>query len=658
MSSSTIPTYASIKVIKSIGLLLVLAVSLLIPAFYSFSVYHEFRTALKTESTYFARNIESIIQSRPDLWEFETLRLQEITSIPSVSGEPEEREIVNRDAKSVVATEYKAQFPYIFYSVRLFDSGRPVGALNVKRPYGSLLINILAVWTFAMVSGWIIYYFLIRRLSRLLKASLDNLHNEKERIEVTLNALNEGVVTADSHGNVVLINNAAQQLIGIETQQAIGRPVSEVYNASPIPDDGENQEVVTYQLSAKNGVVREIEEFRSDLRDSSSASGGFVLVFRDISDRLRMEKDRIRMRQLDSLGMLAGGIAHDFNNLLQCVFGYISLAKMDLDQESSAFEMLESAEKSMAQATCLTQQLLTYAKGGKPVKKIISLQPIIQNAVVFSLSGSNVDFETFYDELWCVDGDEGQLGQVVQNLVINAVQAMPQGGRIRIVALNQGAGAAADGKKSVSISISDTGVGISKEQLSRIFDPYFTTKKTGNGLGLATAYSIVKNHGGSITVESTLGAGSTFTVILPAVEGTAPLAGQVDLPRSSGRRARILIMDDEEVIRAVAMSMLKSMGHTVEEAPHGEAALAMYRKAIEGGTPFDLVILDLTVKGGMGGTETLIRLRDIDPGVKAIVSSGYSDDGTVAFHMELGFVASLPKPYTATQLGNVVSRSL
>jgi len=658
MSSSTIPTYASIKVIKSMGLVLALAVSLLIPAFYSFSVYHEFRTALKTESTYVARNIESIIQNRPDLWEFETLRLKEITSVPSVSGEPAEREIVNRDAKIIVTTEYKAQYPHISYSVRLFDSGRPVGVLNVKRPYGSLLTNLLVVWAFALVSGWSIYFFLIGRLSRLLKISLDNLHNEKERIEVTLNALNEGVITADSRGNIVLMNSAARQLIGIEANQAIGLPVSEVYNASPMPSDGESAETVTYQLSAKNGVVREIEEFRMNLHDSASASGGFVLVFRDISDRLRLEKDRIRMRQLDTLGMLAGGIAHDFNNLLQCIFGYVSLAKMDLDQTSDSFTMLENAEKSMAQATSLTQQLLTYSKGGKPVKKVIPLQPIIQNAVVFSLSGSNVDFDTFYDDLWCVDGDEGQLGQVIQNIMLNAAQAMPQGGRIRITALNQAPGSAADGKKSVSISIADTGIGISKEHLSRIFDPYFTTRKTGNGLGLATAYSIVKNHGGTIMVESTVGSGSTFTITLPAVECGSPQTAQDDPPPGPGRSARILVMDDEEIIRTVAMKMLKSQGHSVEEAPHGEAALALYRKAIEDGNPFDLVILDLTVKGGMGGTETLMRLKDIDPGVKAIVSSGYSDDVTVASHLELGFIALLAKPYTAVQLGNIISRTL
>ena len=658
MSFRSVPTYASIKVIKLMGLMLILAVSLLIPAFYSFTVYHEFNTALKTESTYFARSIESIIQSRPDLWEFETLRLEEITSIPSVSGEPEERQIVNRDAEIVVATEYKAQYPYISNSVRLFDAGRPVGVLNVKRPYGSLLINILAAWTFALVSGWSIYFFLIRRLSRLLTISLDDLHNEKERIEVTLNALNEGVITADSHGNIVLMNGAARQLVGIESHQAIGRPVNEVYNVSPMPNDGEDAETVTYQLLAKNGVVREIEEFRLDLHDASSASGGFVLVFRDVSDRLRLEKERIRVRQLDSLGMLAGGIAHDFNNLLQCIFGYVSLAKMDLDQAGSAFTMLENAEKSMAQATSLTQQLLTYAKGGKPVKKIVPLRPIIQNAVVFSLSGSNVDFETNYGDLWCVDGDEGQLGQVIQNIMLNAVQSMPQGGRVRITALNHPPESHSDGKKSVSISISDTGVGISKEHLSRIFDPYFTTRKTGNGLGLATAYSIIKNHGGSIMVESTPGAGSTFTITLPAVEGAAQQAAQDGPSPTPGHSARILIMDDEEIIRALAMSMLKSMGHSVEEVPHGEAALASYRKALEDGNPFDLVILDLTVKGGMGGAETLVRLKDINPGVRAIVSSGYSNDGTIASHLKLGFIASLPKPYTPTQLGNIIISTL
>ncbi|MDO9307491.1 MAG: ATP-binding protein [Deltaproteobacteria bacterium] len=658
MSPLAIPTYASIKAINFMGLVLALAVSLVIPAFYSFSVYYEFRSALKTESVYFARNVESIIQNRPDLWEFETLRLKEITSLPSITGKPEEREIVNREAQSIVTSDYKAPFPYISYSVPLFDSGRPVGALNVRRPFGYILANILVVWAFALISGWSINFFLIRRLSRLLKISLDNLHNEKERIEITLNALNEGVITVDSQGTIILCNNAAQQLIGIEDYQAIGRPISEVYSVTAISDDRESLEATTYQLSAKNGGMREIEEFRVDLHDAASASGGYVLVFRDISERLRIEKDRIRVRQLDSLGILAGGIAHDFNNLLQCVFGYVSLAKLDLDQTSSAFTMLGKAEQSMKQATSLTQQLLTYAKGGKPVKKIIHLQPIIQNAVVFSLSGSNVDFETNYGDLWCVDGDEGQLGQVIQNIVINAVQAMPQGGRIRITALNHPPESQPNGKRTVSISIADTGAGIPKAHLSKIFDPYFTTKKAGNGLGLATAYSIIKNHGGTLAVESRPGSGSTFTITLPAVECVAQQPEQEYLPRGFSGKARILVMDDEEVIRTVALDMLNSLGHDVETAPHGEAALVQYRKALEDGAPFDLVILDLTVKGGMGGAETLTKLKQIDPGVKAVVSSGYSDDETIASHLELGFIASLAKPYTAAELENIIRITL
>jgi len=371
----------------------------------------------------------------------------------------------------------------------------------------------------------------------------------------------------------------------------------------------------------------------------------------------------LKTQRLESLGTLAGGIAHDFNNLLQGVFGYISMAKLTHDQKDKSLAMLEQAEKALHQSVSLTSQLLTFSKGGKPLKKVIDLQPVIENAVKFALSGSRTTADlTFGDGLRPADADAGQIGQVVQNLVLNADQAMPEGGTVRISVGNVPASEQPDGLapgNHVMISIKDSGVGIPQQYLKKIFDPYFTTKEKGSGLGLATTYSIVKNHGGEVEVVSEVGKGSTFTIYLPAADSERP-ADVAEKPEtiSCGRTCRILLMDDEEMVRKVAYQLLTGLTHEVELAEHGEEAIDKYRQAKAAGRPFDVVILDLTIRGGMGGAEAMRRLREIDPGVKAIVSSGYSDDDVVANYREHGFAAFLKKPYDLTGLRTTLKELL
>lgn len=388
-------------------------------------------------------------------------------------------------------------------------------------------------------------------------------------------------------------------------------------------------------------------------------NGAVLMVaehIRDITEKKKMEEEILKGQKLESLGVLAGGIAHDFNNLLTAIMGNISLAKMFAESGSKAFDRLTDAEKACERATGLTQQLLTFSRGGAPVKKTTSIVQIITDSAGFMLRGSNVKCElTLRKDLWAADVDEGQMGQVINNLIINADQAMPDGGVISVTAENITI-AASDllplpAGRYILISIQDQGEGISPENMSKIFDPYFTTKERGSGLGLATVYSIIKSHQGHLDVESTEGVGTLFRLYLPAsehavetVETTAP---EVSTPAGSGR---ILVMDDEEIIREIAREILHHLGYEVDVCGDGKSALTMYQEALHAGTRYAAVIMDLTIQGGMGGKETMKALLAIDPAVKGIVSSGYNNDPILAHFREYGFSGMVSKPYTVREL--------
>jgi len=386
--------------------------------------------------------------------------------------------------------------------------------------------------------------------------------------------------------------------------------------------------------------------------------------FSDISEKLMLEEERLKTQKLESIGTLAGGIAHDFNNLLQGLFGYISMAKMALDRPERVQTMLEQAEEALRLSVNLTTQLLTFAKGGKPIKKLIRIRPLIENAVKFSLSGSHTDWQlNMTDDLWPVEADEGQLSQVLQNMVLNANEAMAGRGTVQISAENREipAGTASglpQGGPAVRIMIQDSGIGIPSHNLSRIFDPYFTTKQKGSGLGLATSYSIIKNHGGNIAVKSKLNRGSTFTIYLPAARD-AKMSTEMTTPSAAvAKKGKILLMDDEELVRDVARAMITVLDHEVQCAKDGKQAIELYRQRKDSGDPFDLVILDLTVKGGMGGEEAIGILRQIDPGIVAVVSSGYADSPVVANYKAYGFAAYLNKPYRIAELRDCLTALL
>ena len=397
------------------------------------------------------------------------------------------------------------------------------------------------------------------------------------------------------------------------------------------------------------------------IRDSGKIMG-ILGINIDITERKKMEEHLVKTEKLESLGILAGGIAHDFNNLLLAMLSNISLARIHSGPEGKAAEILGEAEKACLRAKHLTQQLLTFSKGGEPLKKTLSPAALIRESAEFAVRGSNVGCEySFQEGLWSVEADEGQLGQVINNLIINAEHAMPDGGTIRITGENISVTAetAAPLKEGryVKISITDHGVGIPEKHIRKIFDPYFSTKKRGSGLGLTTSYSIISRHGGFLTVESGPGSGSTFTVFLPAAELDIPFpaAGNKRLLSGTGR---VLVMEDEEIIRIIMGRMLDELGYEPAFAVNGEEAIEIYGRAKAEGSPFDVVLVDLTIRGGMGGTECMRRLLVQDPGVKAIVSSGYSDDPIMSNYNDFGFKGIITKPYQIEDLGEILNKVL
>lgn len=385
-----------------------------------------------------------------------------------------------------------------------------------------------------------------------------------------------------------------------------------------------------------------------------------LINFRDISDRKTLEEERLRMQKLDSLAVLAGGIAHDFNNLLSVILGSVSLLDVSLpDRNEKITRYLNDLDTAAFRAKDLTNQLLTFSKGGAPVKEVYStIGKLTRDTAEFTISGSKSKCEfNIDDDLWLLEIDPGQMSQVIQNLVINADQAMPTGGCIFVKATNsimeQCNDLSISDGKYVCITIQDQGVGMTKEVMNKIFDPYYTTKSRGSGLGLATVYSIIKNHEGYIFVDSIVGSGTTFTIYLPVTDKKADGKKEGgELIKGSGR---VLVMDDDLVLQKVVSGMLEHLGFSVVITDDGEQAIAEFQKAYNSNEAFSLVILDLTVPGRMGGMETQKKLMEIDPDVNTIVSSGYSNDTVLSNYESYGFKGRVSKPYKIDDLSLEIS---
>lgn len=424
-----------------------------------------------------------------------------------------------------------------------------------------------------------------------------------------------------------------------------------------IAKEGANERI-NFRFIDGWGQIRHLQSTGDVFEDAETQEFNILLVGRDVTETKKMEEELLKNEKLQSLSMLAGGIAHDFNNLLAAIMGNISVALSTTDSKSEMHELLKDVETASRRASGLVQQLLTFARGGTPIKKKMAIGQLLKDDVQMALSGSRVECEYFLaGDLWPVEVDPIQFRQAVSALVNNAVQAIQEGGKIVVRAKNVRVGKEFGDNLSegeyVKISFRDSGKGIPPESLPKIFDPFFTTRPESSGLGLSTVYSIIKRHNGHIAVDSTPGRGTTFSFYLPARRENGQEDSKPRLEKTDGAK-RILVMDDELIVQKVTGRMLKQIGYEVEFAKDGQEAIEIYQKARETSQPFAAVIMDLTIPGGMGGQITVQKLIEIDPQVKVIVSSGYSNDPIMSDHRKYGFCGVIAKPYRFEEMTEVI----
>ncbi len=502
---------------------------------------------------------------------------------------------------------------------------------------------------------------------------------ESERLHVTLQSIADAVMAVDIEGRVVLLNRGATELIGCSEEDAWGGRLEEFFSVKSLRTGKAVENLLApilehnrprlaegdLLLTTREGREIQVTESCAPLTDNSGRVIGAVIAFRDVSDQRLMEEELAKTKKLESVGVLAGGIAHDFNNLLTAILGNLSLARLEAVGRDELYQHLIDAERASLRARDLTLQLLTFSRGGAPVKRSVDLSGLIRESAIFVARGTRVQLNfALAADLRLAIVDKGQIGQVIDNLVINGIQAMPEGGTITVSAVNAEVTAETPlplvPGKYIRITVEDCGCGIEDEVLERIFDPYFTTKESGNGLGLAICYAVVSKHGGYIGVRSKVGEGTIFDIYLPAVRedvsSDEPLAAiEPGTIRSGGR---ILVMDNEQMVLRVLKSMLKTLGYTARCVEDGLEAIRVYQQSMGTDSAFDAVIFDLTVPGGMGGEEAVQRLRAIDPSLTAIVSSGYSGHAVMADYGKYGFDGVVAKPYRLSELSQVLQTTL
>ena len=502
------------------------------------------------------------------------------------------------------------------------------------------------------------------------KRTAEALSESEEKYRLLVENASDAIVVARD-GRLCFVNSRTMALSGYSEEELKSNPFIEMVHPQDremvqqnylqlLSGKSDPVDYTTFRCLHKNGNINWVAH--SAVRISWEGKPATLNFLHDITEKRHLEEELQKAQKLEDIGVLAGGIAHDFNNFLALVMGNISLAKIDTSQNHRIYPLLEKVEEAAKLAKSMTQRLLTFSKGGAPVKEVTTISDVIVLCSTFALSVSKVvcDFNLPTD-LWPVKIDVGQINQVIQNIIINADQAMPEGGTLQIsaanIALEKNHGLPLQAGNYVLLTFQDSGPGIPEANLNKIFDPYFTSKENGSGLGLTTAYSIIKRHKGHITVDSQIGYGTTFNVYLPTSKGQLRKQTEdaiVDIQGSG----KILAMDDEEMIRELMQQMLQRMGYEVELAMDGEEAIGLYRQALEAGKPFDAVILDLTVPGAMGGKEAIGRLCGIDANVKAIVSSGYSADPVMSNYKEYGFCGVVEKPYNLQKLGETLNQIL
>lgn len=509
------------------------------------------------------------------------------------------------------------------------------------------------------------------RLEKTVKERTRSLKNSEDRFRKLIEASPEGIGILEKDGTISYASPKLLEILGHESEsELLGKlPVERI-----VPEDrermaknlgnvlrGGKSAQASYQFLKKDGTRIWGEVNSALLTDSFGNSAGLIAIIRDVTERKQLEEERITKSKLESLGIMAGGIAHDFNNLLSIIIGNLELAWMAAKTREESNSFMEAARKAALTAKNLTRQFITFSGGEIQDKKLISLTPLLKEQTAFTLSGSSVGQTlSLPDDLWLTDVDEGQIGQCIRDVVLNAREAMPEGGMITLKAENweikEPSGLSLTAGDYVKVTISNPGSGIPEEILPKIFDPYFSTKERGiqkgMGLGLTICYSILKKHQGTITATSVPGQGTTFTLYLPAIR--KPVLKIPVRPATLSAKGKILVMDDEKMIREMNKALLTRMGFEVELAEDGEMAIDLFQKARDLRRPFDLVVLDLTVRGGMGGKMAIQALTRIDPGVKAVLISGYNNDPVFRGYKQYGFKGVLAKPYQIDDLRNII----
>lgn len=654
---------AMVRHLNRLGMMIAICLTLAIPVVFAILSIQVAQHALDLETAHTARALERIVMDRPGLWNYEILRLQELLDTPTLDNSPEDRVIHTLEGQDLARTSFRATRPALRSRAAFHDSGRVAGYLEARRSVRSLLIQTLVVALASAAAGWGL--FIIFRLLpiRSLGHAIADLSDERQKMAATLRAIPDGIIAADDEGRVIFLNPSAEWFLGCASEAAVGRPLSEVYPVHRAVDPGPGISRGQAEIQLGDEPARIVEEHFSPLPTTWSGRAGRVIVFRDITTQLKTEAELLRVRQIDSLGVLAGGIAHDFNNYLSAIMGNISLARQDLPQEGRASDRLAEALKATDRARALTLKLLTFAKGGDPARRVVDLAPLVREAAEAVTHGTAVRFVcTLQPGLWNAEVDDGLLSQVIHNLLVNAVQAMQGQGhiRIRIENLRVGEDEILHLRPGcyLRVSVQDSGPGIPAAILPRIFEPYFTTKAAGNGLGLTSCFNIMRAHGGNILAESADQAGATFLVFVPATEMVLDPKPAPSLTPPPCGRGQVLVMEDDPVLQEIAVEMLVRIGFIAHTCPDGESAIQAYARSVKAGSPFQAVIMDLTIPGGMGGREAAAHILAMDPKASLIVSSGYSVDPVMAHPGDFGFKGVLPKPYGLTELASVLDQVL
>ncbi len=669
---------------------------IIFPYGYFLITYHNMSGSLEASAEINARIVAQIIKADPKSWETQQHKLMEYLSRRPTKGYAETRRIVNTKNEIIAESADRLKPPLIMRSFDLVNSGVVMGRIQIFRSLRPILIQTglvgLLILPIALGAFFVLRILPIRSVYRAEEAlqrsnaeleianehlkneiverkrTEEALHESENKLRTILYSMQVGTVVVDEETHTIVdINNKAVEMIGDPKDKIIGSkchlyicPAEQ--GRCPVSDL--KQKVDNSERVLLKGNGEKVPIIKTVVPVELGGRGHLIESFLDITERKQMEDERLKKHNLESIGTLAGGIAHDFNNLLMAVTGYIALAREFGSIDEHTAHLLNEAERISLDGKELTQKLITFSKGGTPMKKVMSLSRTIKDSSSMALVGSNIRCEYILsDDLFLVNADKTQIGQVIRSIVLNAKEAMPQGGVITIRASNVTFtpmdATAFPNRNYVKISVEDQGVGIREEDLPKIFDPYFTTKgmgpERGMGLGLAVVYSIIKGHNGNVTVESVFNQGTSVHIYLPAY---IKITEDAEAEKKEQAKGKILFMDDEDYMRDIGARFVTHLGYEAVLARDGGEAINLYRQAFDSDTPFDAVILDLTVKGAMGGKEALQELLSINHNVIAIISSGYTDDPAVSAYADYGFRGAVTKPYKITDLEKVLERAL